>query len=98
MIASADGTQRLLLIEVPDDKQVKNRVHLDLKPAEGVTRDVELARLLALGAREGALRSDHRDPDGADACRPSPSCSRPSDTIGEWARSRRSSWKGCVAG
>ena len=38
MIFSEDGTRRLLFIEVPDAKQVKNRVHLDLKPAEG-TRD-----------------------------------------------------------
>ena len=55
MIASDDGSQRLLFIEVPDAKQNKNRVHLDLKPAEG-TRDRELQRLLALGAREVADR------------------------------------------
>lgn len=51
LISSADGTDRLLFKEVPDTKQVKNRVHLDLKPAEG-TRDTELARLLGLGARQ----------------------------------------------
>jgi len=62
MIASTDGTQRLLFIEVPDDKQVKNRVHLDLKPAQGVTRELELERLLSLGAREVA---DRRRPDGS---------------------------------
>ena len=45
MIFAPDGSQRLLFIEVPDAKQVKNRVHLDLQPAEG-TRDEELARLL----------------------------------------------------
>lgn len=57
MIASVDGNQRLLFIEeVPDGKQVKNRVHLDLKPAEGTTRELELERLLALGAREIADR------------------------------------------
>ncbi|MFJ7751171.1 VOC family protein [Arthrobacter sp. NPDC097144] len=60
MIASDDGSQRLLFINVPDAKQVKNRVHLDLRPAEG-TRDRELKRLLALGAREVA---DRRLPDG----------------------------------
>jgi catechol 2,3-dioxygenase-like lactoylglutathione lyase family enzyme len=60
MISSADGVQRLLFIEVPDDKQVKNRVHLDLKPAEG-NRDEELDRLLRLGARQVA---DHRQADG----------------------------------
>lgn len=61
MIFSIDRSQRLLFIEVPDAKQVKNRLHLDLKPAEG-TRDQELARLLGLGAREVA---DRRRPDGS---------------------------------
>jgi hypothetical protein len=60
MIFSADGTHRLLFIEVPDGKQLKNRLHLDLKPAEG-TRDEELQRLLGLGARTVA---DLRHPDG----------------------------------
>jgi hypothetical protein len=60
MILSADGAQRLLFIEVPDAKQVKNRVHLDLMPAAG-TRDEELERLLKLGAR---LVNDRRKPDG----------------------------------
>jgi catechol 2,3-dioxygenase-like lactoylglutathione lyase family enzyme len=60
MIFSADGTQRLLFIEVPEAKQVKNRVHLDLRPAEG-TRDQELERLLELGAR---VFADRRQSDG----------------------------------
>jgi len=61
VIFSIDGTQRLLFIEVSDAKQVKNRVHLDLKPAQG-TRDQELERLLGLGAREVA---DRRRADGS---------------------------------
>jgi catechol 2,3-dioxygenase-like lactoylglutathione lyase family enzyme len=61
MIFSADGGHRLLFIEVPDAKQVKNRLHLDLKPAEG-TREEELERLLGLGARAVA---DRRRPDGS---------------------------------
>ena len=60
MIFSADGVTRLLFIEVPDAKQVKNRMHLDLRPAEG-SRDDELARLLELGASEV---DDRRLPDG----------------------------------
>jgi hypothetical protein len=61
MIFSPDGTQRLLFIEVPHTaKPVKNRVHLDLVPAEG-TRDQELERLLGLGAR---VVDDLRKPDG----------------------------------
>jgi hypothetical protein len=38
MIFSADGRHRLLFIEVPEAKQLKNRLHLDLKPAEGTPR------------------------------------------------------------
>lgn len=60
MISSADGRHRLLFIEVPDVKQVKNRIHLDLRPAEG-TRDAELARLIELGA---AVVDDRRNADG----------------------------------
>ena len=60
MIFSPDGTTRLLFIEVPDAKQVKNRLHLDLRPAEG-SRDDELARLLELGA---SMVDDRRLPDG----------------------------------
>ncbi|WP_167761148.1 VOC family protein [Geodermatophilus sp. DF01-2] len=61
MIVSDDGARRLLFIAVPDAKQVKNRLHLDLKPAQG-TRDEELQRLLGLGARTVA---DRRRPDGS---------------------------------
>lgn len=60
MIVSADGATRLLFLEVPDAKQVKNRLHLDLRPVAG-DRDTELARLLALGATEV---DDRRRPDG----------------------------------
>ena len=60
LITSRDGSHRLLFIEVPEAKSVKNRVHLDLRPREG-TRDEELARLLALGATEV---NDLRNPDG----------------------------------
>ncbi|MWV48623.1 VOC family protein [Rathayibacter sp. VKM Ac-2803] len=61
MIFSSDSTQRLLFIEVPETKQLKNRLHLDLEPDEGSTRDEELARLLQLGARQV---DDLRRPDG----------------------------------
>lgn len=60
LIVSADGAVRLLFIDVPDTKTVKNRLHLDLRPVTG-TRDEELARLLDLGATEVA---DRRLPDG----------------------------------
>jgi hypothetical protein len=40
---------QVLFIEVPDVKQVKNRIHFDLMPRDG-TRDDEVARLLETGA------------------------------------------------
>jgi hypothetical protein len=77
MILDPDTAHRLLFIEVPDDKQVKNRIHLDLCPRSG-TRDDELARLLALGATEVAdLRGKYgpgtgwvvlADPEGNEFC------------------------------
>ncbi|MCV2393235.1 VOC family protein [Actinotalea sp. M2MS4P-6] len=44
------GTGGLLFIRVPEAKSVKNRLHLDLRPADGTDQETELARLLALGA------------------------------------------------
>jgi catechol 2,3-dioxygenase-like lactoylglutathione lyase family enzyme len=61
MIFSADGRTRLLFIEVPEAKQVKNRLHFDLRPTDA-TREQEVERLLGLGATEIA---DHRRPDGS---------------------------------
>jgi predicted enzyme related to lactoylglutathione lyase len=50
MIFSPDGRQRVLFIEVPEGKVVKNRLHFDLSPTD-CTREEEVERLLALGAR-----------------------------------------------
>jgi len=61
MIFSPDGRQRVLFIEVPEGKEIKNRVHFDLRPVD-LSRDEEIARVLALGATEF---EDHRRPDGS---------------------------------
>ena len=61
MIFSPDGRTRVLFIEVPERKQVKNRVHFDLVPAEG-TRDAEADRLVSIGA---TVVDDLRRPDGS---------------------------------
>jgi predicted enzyme related to lactoylglutathione lyase len=61
MIFSPDGRTRVLFIEVPEKKQVKNRMHFDLVPAEG-TRDEEAARLISIGA---TVVDDLRRPDGS---------------------------------
>jgi uncharacterized protein YndB with AHSA1/START domain len=60
MIVDAVSGHRLLFIEVPDTKSVKNRIHLDLVPVDG-SRDDEVERLRAVGATQLA---DHRRPDG----------------------------------
>ena len=50
-IAASDGSWPSIDVQpVPEDKAVKNRLHLDLR-ADGVTTAAELERLLALGAR-----------------------------------------------
>jgi catechol 2,3-dioxygenase-like lactoylglutathione lyase family enzyme len=77
MIVRADGGHRVLFKEVPEGKSGKNRLHFDLRPAEG-TRDEELARLRQLGAQEVAdLRGKHgagtgwvvlADPEGNEFC------------------------------
>jgi hypothetical protein len=60
LIQSPDGNQRILFIDVPEAKQVKNRIHFDLEPTD-TTRDEELRRLLDLGATHV---DDRRLPDG----------------------------------
>ena len=77
MIQDPQTGHRLLFIEVPDAKSVKNRLHLDLRPRSD-SRDVELETLLGLGA---TVVADHRgkygpgtgwvvlaDPEGNEFC------------------------------
>jgi hypothetical protein len=61
MIFSPDRSQKLLFIEVPDAKVVKNRLHLDLRPTDR-SREEEVERLIAVGATHVA---DHVRPDGS---------------------------------
>ncbi|MFE7261231.1 VOC family protein [Streptomyces sp. NPDC057592] len=46
--------------QVPEPKQIKNRIHLCLRPE--TSREQEVERLLGLGA---GFVSDHRNPDGS---------------------------------
>ena len=62
MISSRDGSHRLLFIEVPETKTLKNRLHLDLQPVDG-RRDDELARLVQLGAVQVADQRGKYGPD-----------------------------------
>jgi predicted enzyme related to lactoylglutathione lyase len=51
----------LLFVPVPEDKTVKNRVHLDLQPSD-CSRDEQVTRALDLGA---TVVADHREDDGS---------------------------------
>jgi Glyoxalase-like domain len=77
MIRDPETGHQLLFIEVPDEKSVKNRLHLDLRP-RAATRDEELDTLLGHGA---SVVEDHRgihgpgsgwvtlaDPEGNEFC------------------------------
>jgi Glyoxalase-like domain len=61
MIVDAASGHQLLFIQVPDKKQSKNRMHLDLVPTD-CYRDDEIKRVLGLGARTVA---DLRRSDGS---------------------------------
>ncbi len=62
----------ILFLRVPEQKTVKNRLHLDLRPDD---QAVEVARLEALGARRTSVGQDESatwvvlaDPDGNEFC------------------------------
>jgi predicted enzyme related to lactoylglutathione lyase len=72
VIEPRDGSgNRLLFIEVPDDKKVKNRIHLDLSPTD---QAAEVERVKQLGATEVDIgQSDVSwvvlaDPEGNEFC------------------------------
>jgi predicted enzyme related to lactoylglutathione lyase len=58
-IAGPQGLPNLLFEKVPEPKTAKSRMHLDIQPE--ITRDEELTRVLALGAK---IVQDLRTPDG----------------------------------
>jgi catechol 2,3-dioxygenase-like lactoylglutathione lyase family enzyme len=61
----------LLFLRVPEEKQTKNRLHLDLRPED---QDAEVARLESLGARRVDVGQGEQtwvvlaDPDGNEFC------------------------------
>ncbi|HLJ66077.1 MAG TPA: VOC family protein [Chloroflexota bacterium] len=62
----------LLFLRVPEDKTVKNRLHLDLRPRD---QEAEVQRLIALGARRVSVGEPPEvswvvlaDPDGNEFC------------------------------
>ncbi len=75
MIVDPVTGHRLLFIEVPEPKRLKNRLHLDLVPTDR-TRDEEIDRVLELGGRPVADLRNHdgtgwmviADPEGNELC------------------------------
>lgn len=49
-LPDGSGLHGLLFLRVPEGKTVKNRLHLDVRPADGTDQETELQRLLDLGA------------------------------------------------
>jgi predicted enzyme related to lactoylglutathione lyase len=61
MAYSPDNTGvRVIFMPVPEQKSVKNRVHLDVRTADGA-REAEVARLVKLGAKEIETKSASTD-------------------------------------
>jgi hypothetical protein len=68
LVAADDSLPRIFFQLVPEGKQAKNRIHLDLSAADAVA---EVERLCALGATVQAEREDWitmQDPDGNEFC------------------------------
>ncbi|BDZ50004.1 glyoxalase [Frondihabitans sucicola] len=74
LILDPAGPHRVLFIEVPEAKSVKNRIHFDLRPQDR-TQAEEIERLVSIGATALAdLRRDDggwvtlADPEGNEFC------------------------------
>ena len=70
--AECDVCPDLLFIRVPDNKTMKNRLHLDLRPDD---QDAEVERALSLGATSADVGQDGSeswtvlaDPEGNEFC------------------------------
>lgn len=70
----APAVPLIAFVRVPDDKSVKNRVHIDVSPTDR-SRDEEVERVLALGARRADVGQGEdvswvvlADPEGNEFC------------------------------
>jgi Glyoxalase-like domain len=72
-VRQAPGVPTLVFVTVPEDKTVKNRLHLDLRPIHA-PHDAEVERLLGLGARHVDVGQGEvpwavlADPEGNEFC------------------------------
>jgi Glyoxalase-like domain len=67
-----DTLPGLIFVPVPEGKQIKNRLHIDLRPAD---REAEVERLVDMGARHADVGQSHEeswtvlvDPEGNEFC------------------------------
>ena len=73
-VAGDSSAPTLLFLESNDRKTAKNRIHFDVCPIDGTTRDDEVARLESLGAtlidvgQTGGSWIVMSDPDGNEFC------------------------------
>jgi catechol 2,3-dioxygenase-like lactoylglutathione lyase family enzyme len=73
-VAGDSSAPTLLFLATHDPKRDKNRVHFDVCPTEGTTREDEVARLESLGARRIDIGQTAgswvvmADPDGNEFC------------------------------
>ena len=73
-VAGDSSAPTLLFLESNDRKAAKNRIHFDVCPIDGTTRDDEVARLESLGAtlidvgQTGGSWIVMADPDGNEFC------------------------------
>ena len=72
-VRQAPVVPALVFVTVPEGKAVKNRLHLDVRPADG-SIEAEVARLVALGARRADVGQGSQpwtvlaDPEGHEFC------------------------------
>ena len=72
-VRQAPVVPALVFVTVPEGKAVKNRLHVDVRPADG-SIEAEVARLVALGARRADVGQGSQpwavlaDPEGNEFC------------------------------
>ena len=72
-VRRAPAVPTLVFVTVPEDKSVKNRLHLDLRPV-GCSHAEEVERLIGLGARRADIGQGQvpwvvlADPEGNEFC------------------------------
>jgi hypothetical protein len=75
-IPAAERAPGLVFVPVPEGKQLKNRLHIDVAPLSGDDQEAEVRRLESMGARRVDVGQDNgkvtwivmADPEGNEFC------------------------------